>query len=183
MLQADQDKRISMFLAFILRHDPSAANVSMDEHGWVDVNELIGGMNDTGKDITHEYLEYLVETDNKQRYSFSDDGLLIRANQGHSIPVDLELIPVEPPEFLYHGTATRFLSSIERDGILPMKRLHVHLSPNEETASLVGERHGKLAILKIYAREMYEDGYDFFLSSNGVWLTEIVEPEYFKQIL
>lgn len=182
MWDANEIKRLSMFLALVLRHDPSAANVEMDEHGWVDVGELICGMRAVGEDMSRELLEYLVETDEKQRYSFSEDACLIRANQGHSVPVDLELEPVEPPEFLYHGTAIRFFPSICEHGLLPMSRMHVHLSPDEETASLVGVRHGSLAVLKIFARDMFDDGHCFYISQNGVWLTDQVPPEYFEQI-
>ena len=154
----------------------------MDEHGWVEVAELIDGMNAAGTYMDIDLLSRIVETDNKKRYSFSGDGCFIRANQGHSVPVDLELLPVEPPEFLYHGTATRFLDSIFAEGLLPMSRMHVHLSFDEETASLVGQRHGKLAILRVEAHRMFEDGYSFYISDNDVWLTDIVPPEYLEQI-
>lgn len=176
----DNYKQQGQFLALILRHKPESVGVAMDEHGWVGIAELIDGMNAAGTYI--DLLSRIVETDNKNRYSFSDDGRFIRANQGHSVHVDLELLPVEPPEFLYHGTATRFLDSIFVDGLLPMSRMHVHLSSDEETASLVGQRHGKLAILRVEAHRMFDDGYSFYVSNNGVWLTDVVSPEYFKQI-
>ena len=127
-----------------------------------------------------ETLEDIVATDNKQRYSFNEDKSLIRANQGHSIPVDVELKENEPPEFLYHGTATRFLNSILNDGLKPMSRLYVHLSKDIETAWKVGKRHGDPVILKINSRDMYKDGYKFYLSENGVWLTEKVDAKYFE---
>ena len=137
----------------------------------------------TGKRINRELLEEIVRTDNNQRYSFNEDKTLIRANQGHSIPVDVELKEQEPPELLYHGTAAGFLASIEREGLKPMGRLYVHLSKDAGTAVNVGKRHGKPVVLKIHSSEMYHDGHVFYLSENGVWLTKKVEPKYFERIV
>lgn len=172
--------KLSKFISLVLRHRPDAANITLDEHGWANVEELLDGMNETGRKIDMEILEKIVVTDNKQRYCFNQDKTLIRANQGHSIPVDVELKEQEPPEFLFHGTATRFLDDILNDGLKPMSRLYVHLSKDKETALKVGKRHGTPVILKIYSGAMHKDGYRFYLSENGVWLTEKVDVKYFE---
>ncbi len=149
------------------------------EGGWTDTEILIQKINQNGKyHIDRNILEEIVRTDEKQRYSFNADGTKIRANQGHSIPVNLGLTPAEPPELLYHGTAERFLNAISEQGFLPMSRQYVHLSGDEETALKVGKRHGKPYILKIKSGEMRRQGYLFYLSENHVWLTEQVPPEF-----
>ena len=127
-------------------------------------------------------LEEIVKTDNKQRYSFNADKTLIRANQGHSIPVDVELEEKEPPEFLYHGTGEKYVSSILEQGLIPKSRLYVHLSKDVETAKNVGRRHGKEVVYIIAAHEMYQDGYKFYLSVNGVWLAKGVPLQYMQTI-
>lgn len=172
--------KLSVFISLVLRHKPETAGITLDEHGWANVEELLRGINETGRKINMEILENIVATDNKQRYSFNEDKTLIRANQGHSIPVDVGLKEQNPPEILYHGTATRFLNSILNDGLKPMSRLYVHLSKDIETAWKVGKRHGDLVILKINSRDMYKDGYKFYLSENGVWLIEKVDAKYFE---
>lgn len=172
--------KLSVFISLVLRHKPEAAGITLDEHGWANVEELLRGINETGRKINMEILENIVATDNKQRYSFNEDKTLIRANQGHSIPVDVGLKEQNPPEILYHGTATRFLNSILNDGLRPMSRLYVHLSKDIETAWKVGKRHGDPVILKINSRDMYKDGYKFYLSENGVWLIEKVDAKYFE---
>ena len=172
--------KLSVFISLVLRHKPEAAHIKLDEHGWANVEELLNGINDTGRKIDMEILEEIVATDNKHRYSFNQDKTLIRANQGHSVPVDVELKEQEPPEFLFHGTATKFLNSIINEGLQPMSRLYVHLSKDTETALKVGKRHGDPMILKIYSGDMYRDGYKFYLSENGVWLTEKVDVKYFE---
>lgn len=174
--------KLSVFISLVLRHKPDAAYITLDEHGWANVEELLNGINNTGRKIDMEILEKIVATDNKQRYSFNQDKSLIRANQGHSIPVDVELEEQEPPEFLYHGTAARFLDSIMNEGLKPMSRLYVHLSKDTETALKVGKRHGDPVILRIHSRDMYNDGYIFYLSENGVWLTKNVDVRYFEVI-
>lgn len=171
--------KLSKFLSLILRHKPEVANIELDEHGWANVEDLISGINQTGRTINLEILEEIVATDQKQRYSFNADKTLLRANQGHSIPVDVELSEQKPPEFLYHGTADRFLDSIMAEGLKSMNRLYVHLSKDTETAWKVGRRHGTPVILKINSGKMYEDGYKFYLSANGVWLTKQISPTYF----
>ena len=168
----------SKFLSLILRHKPEAIGISLDRHGWADVNELIDGMNKHATSMNMSMLEEIVRTDSKQRYSFNEDKTKIRANQGHSIKVDVELEEKEPPSILYHGTATRFLGNITKQGLLPMSRLYVHLSKDMETATKVGTRHGSPVILEVDAEKMYKDGYKFYLSDNGVWLTEKVPPQY-----
>lgn len=172
--------KLSVFISLVLRHKPEAAHITLDEHGWANVEELLSGINDTGRKIDMEILEEIVITDNKQRYSFNQDKTLIRANQGHSVPVDVELKEQEPPDFLFHGTATRFLDSIINEGLKPMSRLYVHLSKDIETALKVGRRHGAPVILKIHSEDMYKDGYMFYLSENGVWLTKKVDVKYFE---
>lgn len=136
--------KLSIFISLVLRHNPDAAGITLDEHGWANVEELINGINSTGRKIDMTILEEIVRTDNKQRYSFNADKSLIRANQGHSIPVDVELTEQEPPEFLYHGTADRFLESIMVEGLKPMSRIYVHLSKDIKTAKKLGKDMGNL---------------------------------------
>ena len=174
--------KLSVFISLVLRHKPDAAGITLDEHGWANVDELINGINNTGRKIDMTMLEEIVKTDNKQRYSINEDKTLIRANQGHSIPVDVELKEQEPPELLYHGTADRFLDNIMTEGLKPMSRLYVHLSKDVETAKKVGKRHGNPVVLKVYSRQMNRDGVEFYLSENGVWLTKKVDAEYLEQI-
>ena len=128
-------------------------------------------------------LKEIVATDEKQRYSFSTDRTLIRANQGHSIPVDVELEKKEPPEVLFHGTGEKSVSSIKEKGLLPMERLYVHLSKDTETAVKVGKRHGKPVVFHVDAGQMYKDGYEFYQSVNGVWLTREVPPKYLNSFI
>lgn len=172
--------KLSVFISLVLRHKPDEAGISLDEHGWANVAELIEGINETGRKINMEILEEIVRTDLKQRYSFNEDKTLIRANQGHSVPVDVELEEQQPPHVLYHGTADRFLESIMAEGLKPMNRLYVHLSKEEETAVKVGKRHGNPVVLKVNAKEMYDDGKKFYLSQNGVWLTKHVDKKYIE---
>lgn len=167
----------SRFLSLILRHKPEAIGISLDERGWANVDELIAGVNQRYP-LTMELLEEIVRTDDKQRYSFSDDKKLIRANQGHSIPVDVELKEVEPPECLYHGTGEKYVSSIDKQGLIPKSRLYVHLSADTDTAQKVGKRHGVPVIYLVRSKAMAEQGYKFYRSVNGVWLTKSVPVEY-----
>lgn len=170
---------LSKFISLILRHKPQTIGITLDEHGWADVNALISGINNSGKyTLDMSTLEEIVRTDNKQRYSFSEDRSRIRANQGHSVNVDVELKECEPPEYLYHGTAERFVESILQQGLTPQTRLYVHLSKDTVTAEKVGKRHGKPHIFTVDAGEMYRNGYKFYLSENGVWLTKYVPTEY-----
>lgn len=171
----------SKFMSLILRHKPETIGISLDEHGWANVDELIAGIAKTHK-FNMDILEEIVRTDNKQRYSFNEDKTLIRANQGHSIPVDVELDEVEPPAELWHGTGEKYVSSIDEQGLIPKSRLYVHLSKDEETAMNVGKRHGKPVLYRVKAGDMYRDGYKFFLSKNGVWLTKEVPAKYLEKI-
>lgn len=170
-------KETSKFISLILRHKPEAIGISLDEHGWADVDELIAGISRT-HELDRDILEEIVRTDDKQRYSFNEDKTLIRANQGHSIPVDVELEEVKPPEELWHGTGEKYVLSIKEQGLIPKSRLYVHLSKDEETAVKVGKRHGKPVLYIVKAGEMYRDGYKFYLSKNGVWLTKEVPVKY-----
>lgn len=173
-------KEISKFISLILRHKPEVIGISLDEHGWADVEELILGISKT-REFNREMLEEIVRTDQKQRYSFNEDKTLIRANQGHSIPVDVELDVVSPPEILWHGTGEKYTASIEKMGLIPKSRLYVHLSAQQETAYQVGQRHGKVVIYRVLARKMQEDGYIFYRSQNGVWLTKEVPLCYLER--
>ena len=171
--------KLSVFISLILRHKPETINISLDEHGWANVDELIEGINNSEYyNINMEMLEEIIRTDNKQRYSFNDDKTLIRANQGHSIPVDVELEKIIPPEFLYHGTAEKYVESIDKNGLIPKSRLYVHLSKDKETAINVGKRHGDVVLYSIASGQMHKDGYLFYKSVNGVWLTKEVPVEY-----
>lgn len=174
--------KLSVFISLVLRHKPDAAGIVLDEHGWANVEELINGINHTGRKIDITILEEIVRTDNKQRYSFNEDKTLIRANQGHSVPVDVDLKEKEPPEFLYHGTADRFLKDIMAEGLKPMSRLYVHLSKDIETANKVGKRHGSPVILRVQSGKMNQDGIKFYISENGVWLTKKVDVKYLEQL-
>lgn len=174
-------KKTSVFISRILRHKPEVIGISLDRHGWADVHELIDGINKTGKySIDMPVLEEIVRTDNKQRYSFNEDKTKIRANQGHSIDVDVELKKAVPPEILYHGTGEKSVGSINAEGLKPMNRLYVHLSKDVDTAVKVGKRHGKPVVYKISAGEMHRQGYEFYLSENGVWLTKYVPVDFIK---
>ena len=172
--------KISTFLSFVLRHRPDSIGIELDEHGWANVDELIEGVKGVHPLMNMELLEEIVRTDEKMRYSFNEDKTLIRANQGHSIPVDVELAELEPP-ILYHGTAEKYVESIDAMGLIPKSRLYVHLSGDIETAYKVGVRHGSPVIYTVDAPKMYRDGYKFYLSVNGVWLTDRVPPEYLKR--
>ena len=170
--------KISKFMSLVLRHNPQKIGITLDKKGWADTELLIKGMCRNGHRVTLEDLKDVVANNDKQRFKFSDDYKKIRANQGHSIVVDIEMSEVKPPDILYHGTATRFLASIKNEGLTARSRLHVHLSSDRETAINVGSRHGKPAILTINAAKMHEDGFIFYLSENSVWLVNAVPPKY-----
>ncbi len=171
----------SNYISLILRHKPETIGISLDEHGWANVDELIAGVSKTHR-LDMELLEEIVRTDDKQRYSFNDDRTLIWANQGHSIPVDVELEKVVPSEYLFHGTGEKYVASIDKQGLIPKSRLYVHLSPDTETATKVGSQHGKPVVYRVLAGRMHEDGYDFFKSVNGVWLTASVPTRYLEKL-
>ena len=164
-------------LAFLLRHDKEAfENGLIDHNGWRSVSELI-----KSQGYTKELLDGIVETNNKQRYEYNGDKTKIRARQGHSINVDVGLTETMPPNILYHGTSTKALESIYKQGIVKGERIYVHLSKDEETALKVGSRHGTPYVLVIDSEQMYKDGIKFYLSSNGVWLTDYVDSKYIKK--
>ncbi len=171
---------ISKYISLILRHKPEVIGIKLDEHGWADVNELISGIKKEYKELDMKTLEEIVRTDNKQRYSFNDDKTKIRANQGHSINVDVELEEKEPPEILYHGTGRKYMESIEKQGIIPKSRLYVHLSSDKLIANNVGARHGEPVIYEVDAKRIFKDGYKFYMSANGVWLVRKVPAAYLR---
>ncbi len=175
-----QRVKISKFLSLVLRHQPSKIGLTLDAQGWADVDELLLKAKQHGVTLTRPLLNEVVQHNDKQRFAFSADGTRIRANQGHSIKIDLGLEPVAPPEYLYHGTATRFLASIRHKGLLRGKRDYVHLSPDEGTARKVGARHGEAIVLMVKAREMQTAGFTFYHSANGVWLTDHVPVAYLQ---
>lgn len=175
------EKETSQFLSLILRHKPQVIGITLDEHGWADVAELIEGVNKTHP-LDFEGLKKIVAEDEKQRYSFNEDQTLIRANQGHSIPVDVELEKAVPPEYLYHGTGEKFCDSINAQGLIPKSRLYVHLSAETQTAVKVGSRHGKPVVYRVSSGLMNEQGYEFYRSVNGVWLTKKVPAEYLERL-
>lgn len=174
--------KTSKYLALVLRHKPEKIGLTLDEHGWADVDELIEKTVRSGRKLDRESLEYIVRTNDKKRYAFNEDHTKIRASQGHTIPVDVELEETVPPDVLYHGTAEISLPSIMDKGLLKMKRLYVHLSKDVSTAIKVGQRHGKPVVLLIDSGRMYKDGYKFYLSANSVWLTEHVPAEYLQKL-
>lgn len=171
--------KTSKYISLILRHKPETIGISLDEHGWANVKGLIDGVNKTHK-LDMKMLEEIVETDDKQRYSFNEDKTMIRANQGHSIDVDVELEEAVPPEMLWHGTGHKYVKNIDVEGLIPKSRLYVHLSEDYKTAIEVGKRHGTPAIYCVDALKMHSDGYKFYKSKNGVWLTKHVPAEYFR---
>lgn len=170
----------SKFLSLVLRHAPETIGLSLDGAGWAQVDVLLERANANGVSLNWKSLSQIVANSDKQRFIFSDDGKRIRANQGHSVQVDLELPPQEPPIRLFHGTAFRFLESIRSNGLQPMKRQHVHLSPDEQTAESVGRRHGQPCVLLVDAKAMHSSGQVFFRAKNGVWLTAAVSPEFIE---
>lgn len=170
--------KISRYISFILRHKPEAIGITLDSHGWANTAELIRGVSKTYP-LDMATLEEIVANDEKRRYSFNEDKTLIRANQGHTVKVDVELEEVEPPEYLWHGTATKYASSIERSGLIAKKRLYVHLSEDKETAIKVGARHGEPVLYRVNAGEMRRDGgFRFLRSANNVYLISYVPANY-----
>lgn len=172
--------RTSKFLSKVLRHKPESIGLTLDAHGWAVVDELLACAARARVLLTRALLERVVAENDKQRFAFNDDRSKIRANQGHSIPVDLQLEPQTPPEILYHGTAQKFLPRIRASGLLPRGRNHAHLSRDTTTAKRVGARHGEPAVLKVNTGEMFKRNFLFYCSANGVWLTERVPPEYIE---
>jgi putative RNA 2'-phosphotransferase len=172
------DVRISKLLSYWLRHKPEAVGLTLDEAGWAPTDAVLGALAGSGVDCDSSRLGEVVRRSDKQRFEFSADGAGIRARQGHSVEVELGWPPAEPPETLYHGTVDRFLPDIRREGLRAMKRHHVHLSPDVETAARVGSRRGSAVVLRIDSAAMARQGRIFHLTANGVWLTEHVPAEF-----
>jgi putative RNA 2'-phosphotransferase len=171
----------SKFLSLVLRHRPEIVGMQLDPEGWLAIDELIKNGNRRGKQLSLELLHEVVATCEKKRFALSEDGLRIRANQGHSVPdIELNLQPVTPPSVLYHGTVATFLGSIRKQGLLKRSRHHVHLSSDIETAEKVGARRGKPVILIVHAAAMHAFGYTFYISANGVWLTGSVPASFIE---
>lgn len=176
------DLELSKLLSYVLRHRPGHLRLTLDEHGYVGVDELLSALNAQAHAVSRQQLERVVETSEKQRFGFDSGGTRLRAHQGHSIAVDLSLSPEEPPSRLYHGTVERFLERILDQGLLPKARQHVHLSADLATATNVGSRRGTPILLEVAAAAMHRDGHLFYRSENGVWLTERVPQAYLKQV-
>jgi len=179
----DEQRRtkISRYLSKHLRHQPERLGLELEPGGWVRVSDLLASCRRNGVAFSEDDLREMVALNNKQRFAFDESGQRIRANQGHSVEVDLGLEPLEPPAELYHGTAEHNLAAIERDGLQKMRRHHVHLSADIPTALAVGKRHGRPAVLVVAAGQMLADGFTFFCSANGVWLVDEVPARYLRR--
>ena len=180
---SDKHKQTSKFLSLVLRHQPDLVGITLDEAGWVGLDELLAGCARQGKTISREELAEIVRSSDKQRFALSEDGTRIRANQGHSVSVELGHATAEPPEVLFHGTAEKYVAGIRREGLRKGKRHDVHLSERVETASAVGSRHGRLVLLEIAAGRMHRAGFVFSRTPNGVWLTDHVPAEFVREML
>jgi putative RNA 2'-phosphotransferase len=180
MMNEKDTTRISKFLSLVLRHQPETIGLVLDENGWADTAELIEKLNQHGAAVTQEIMQHVVATNNKKRFAFNDDESRIRANQGHSVEVELNLPQQVPPAILYHGTGEKSVASILENGLVKRERHHVHLSGDITTAKAVGQRHGKPAIFEVAALQMQQDGNTFYLSENGVWLVDTVPAKYLK---
>jgi len=176
-----QDKiRTSKFLSLVLRHQPDSIGLALDANGWADIDTLIARAGAHGVALTRELIAEIAATSDKQRFALDTAGERIRANQGHSVEIDLGLQPTEPPAILFHGTAATTVSAIRIEGLKPGDRQHVHLSPDAATAIKVGQRHGRPVVLRVFAGKMWGQGSLFFRSANGVWLTFAVPPEFIE---
>lgn len=171
---------ISKLLSLVLRHKPETIGIMLDENGWCNVNELLEKLNENGYSLDFETLKIVVDTNSKKRFVIDEIEGKIRANQGHSLNIDLGLEKVSPPDVLYHGTADRFVDSILKSGLLKGERHDVHLSLDLETALNVGKRHGKPVVFIVDSKQMFEDGLEFKVSGNEVWLTDYVPAKYLK---
>jgi putative RNA 2'-phosphotransferase len=180
-MDSKSNKRLSKFLSLVLRHTPEKIGLELDSAGWASVDALLSKMNAKGEQINLKSLQYIVETNNKKRFAFNSNKTKIRANQGHSIEVEHGFESVIPPEILYHGTGEKSVTSILKNGIDKRNRHHVHLSADTNTAKNVGQRHGKPIILEICTQKMKENGHEFYLTENDVWLTEYVPIEYIRK--
>lgn len=179
VLSKRQETHFSKLLSLVLRHQPEHIGLTLDANGWAEVNALLEGINaNETTPLTFATLQQIVANNDKKRFMLSDDGSRIRANQGHSVAVDLQLEVKIPPPVLYHGTATRFLDGILQTGLKPQQRQHVHLSDNLETAMSVGQRYGKPVILLIDTQAMSKQGYQFYQAQNNVWLCNDVPTDF-----
>jgi putative RNA 2'-phosphotransferase len=178
MMTEKETTHLSKTLSYVLRHRPEAIGIELDEHGWTDVKTLLEKLRQNGDAVSIDALNHAVSTNSKKRFSFNEDGTKIRASQGHSVDVELGYTEKTPPDFLYHGTVAEFIGAIKAHGLQKMKRQHVHLSADEETAVKVALRRGKPVILQIKAAEMFAAGHAFYLSDNGVWLADAVAPAF-----
>jgi putative RNA 2'-phosphotransferase len=167
-------------MSLVLRHKPETIGLGLDANGWADVSELIEKAGTHGVVLRRELIAEVVATSDKQRFAIDETGTRIRANQGHSVEIDLGLTPSEPPQILFHGTGEKSVAAIRAEGLKAGQRQHVHLSPDTETAVKVGGRHGRPAVLRIAAGRMQAQGHAFFLSTNGVWLTDCVPAEFIE---
>lgn len=172
--------QLSKFLSYVLRHKPQAIGIALDREGWIEIEALLRQCRASGREVTRAMLEEVVATSPKRRFAISQDGLRLRANQGHTVQVEIVYEEAAPPEVLFHGTVARFLEAIRARGLDRTKRHHVHLSADSETARAVGARRGKPVVLRVLAGNMHRDGHAFFLSANGVWLTAAVPPAYLE---
>jgi putative RNA 2'-phosphotransferase len=183
MISEKESIRISKFLSLVLRHQPKKIGIELDENGWASVAELIQKSKKSGVKLDFETLQYIVNTNSKKRFAFNDAFNKIRASQGHSVAIELGYQPQKPPAILYHGTGNKSVISILQSGLEKRNRNHVHLSTEKETAVQVGSRHGKPVVFEVLAEQMHQHQFKFYLSDNGVWLTDFVPPSYLKLLL
>jgi putative RNA 2'-phosphotransferase len=177
-MEEKRKTKVSKFLSYVLRHRPDEIGIELDDNGWTDIKTLMQKSKYHKRSFTHDELLEVVRTNNKKRFAISEDGRRIRANQGHSVEVDLQYEPATPPEVLYHGTGTKLLDAIYKTGLQKMNRHHVHLSADKATATNVGQRRGNCFILAVDTQAMVEEEYTFFVTPNGVWLTDHVPPKF-----
>lgn len=182
MIKEKRKTEISKFLSFVLRHKPETINLTLEENGWISVFKLLEACADAGQKFTIKELREIVETNDKKRFSFNETGEKIRANQGHSTSININFEKKTPPPFLYHGTAERNVAAILENGLKKMSRHHVHLSSDKETAQKVGMRYGKPVIFEIETARMISENFEFFVSTNGVWLVEYIPPRFLKSL-
>ena len=178
----DAYHRIGKWLSYVLRHKPESAGLTMDRHGWVKMTDLVYALFSRDSAINRALIEEVVKRDDKQRFTINSDGTCIRANYGHSVPVDLGLKPQKPPDSLFHGTAQTSVHAIKKAGILSKDRQYVHLSTTISAAAHIGKRHGRPAVLQIASRTMYDEGHIFYTTDNTLWLTDHVPPVFITEI-